>query len=609
MRGSGSARGAQTTATRIAACLAAAVTIVSAGPSESLAAGLDGPLRTLAQERGRVAGAAVGIAPLQGDPLYAQTLAAEYSSVTAENEMKWATLQPSEGNFDFSKGDTLVAFADTHGMRVRGHTLAWHEQLPAWVTGKPCDRQTMIAVLQSHITTVVSHFAGKVDAWDVVNEAVGEDGQLRPNIWLTCIGSDYVDLAFQWARQADPNAALYYNDYGIESFTGVTQPHASGVHQLLGDLRGRGVPVDGVGLQGHLGLDAPSQSQLEDALGRYRSLGLRTAFTELDVRVPVNGLGEASNTDLVRQQRVYRRVAAACAGDVSCDEITTWGFTDNHSWIPGRYPGQGAALPFDRQYQPKPAYYGLREGLGEPTALVEVHQAENAPRKDNGDPFSGGWRLRSNGAVRHDVVVSKAGRYRFSIVAQSEQGLVQAPAHMRVYLDGVLLGEVDASTTSWTVHAFEADTTVGTHELAIAFTNDAFTADGDRNLLVDRTTVSPVLLGRELPLASAGQAIGDDWSLPAGGRVGSPFSVEESGTYTFVLRVRVSGAASAPIRLLVDGADVGGAVANATLQTYELTVPLQGGHHHVVVQHGGVTGALLVRSLGTGTAGAPSPTS
>jgi hypothetical protein len=344
----------------------------------------------------------------------------------------------------------------------------------------------MAGVLRNHVTTQVAHFAGRVQSWDVVNEAVDADGDLIRNVWLRCIGPDYIDLAFQWAHAADPSADLFYNDFRAESFSGAGRDHALGVHRLLTGLRERGVPVHGMGLQGHLSTWAPSSDELRHALSRYRALGLKTVFSELDVRLKLL-LGMASDSDLAKQKEIYRRVAGACRADLSCEGVTTWGFTDRYSWVPNRYPGYGAALPFDRLYRPKPAYQGLREGITAPGPLIHTFEAETATRQDNGELLRGAWRLERNGSIAHVADYEHAGAYRFNIRAKGEQGLFPDAARMRVYLDGVQLGMRDVSSEEFRWYEFRGEVTAGSHELAIAFTNDAQDFLSDRNLVLDKT--------------------------------------------------------------------------------------------------------------------------
>jgi endo-1,4-beta-xylanase len=316
----------------------------------------DPPLRASAPAQHLLVGAAVTIDPLRDDARYRHTLATEYDAVTPENAMKWTTIHPAAGRYDFGPADMIVRFARHHDMAVRGHTLVWYREVPSWITQRSWTRPELERVLRDHIHEVVGRYRGRVDQWDVVNEAVDDHGALRDNVWRRVIGPRYVDLAFRWAHEADPGAKLFYNDYGIET----PGAKADAVHALVRGLKRRGVPIDGVGIQAHeQTADAPSRSGVRTALASYAQLGLDVGITELDVAVPV----PADAEHLRRQAAVYRHVLDACLAVPRCTTLVTWGFTDRHSWVPGDVAGSGDALPFDREYRPKPALETLRAGV------------------------------------------------------------------------------------------------------------------------------------------------------------------------------------------------------------------------------------------------------
>jgi endo-1,4-beta-xylanase len=211
-------------------------------------------------------------------------------------------------------------------------------------------------VLRGHITTVVGRYRGRIAAWDVVNEAIEEDGTLRDTFWLRIIGPEYIDMAFQWAHEADPDALLFYNDYASEGLG----RKSDAVYALVQDMLERDVPIHGVGLQSHLVLTSPPV--FKDVLAnikRLSDLGLLVHVTEMDVRMR----GEPTEARLERQARVYSAFLEACLEAENCTAFVLWGFTDRHSWIPGERPGWGSALIFDESYQPKPAYEAMREAL------------------------------------------------------------------------------------------------------------------------------------------------------------------------------------------------------------------------------------------------------
>ncbi len=310
-------------------------------------------LRAAARRRGRGVGTALAAPTASTDPRELALVARDYSSVTPENAMKWDLVHPAPDRYDFSAADAIVTFARAHHLTVRGHTLVWHRSLPAWLTDGHFDREQLIAILRDHIHTVVGHFRGQVQQWDVVNEPLNATGPgLRDDLWSRGIGPDYLALAFRFAHEADPNAQLYVNEFG----TDVTNRKSTALLHEVRALRTTGVPVDGVGFQMHRNLGrSESAAAITANLDRFSTAGLRIWITELDValRTPV----EPGALD--RQAVVYRDTIRACLAVVRCDGVTTWGFTDRHSWIPAAQPGHGAALPFDEQLQPKPAYEAM----------------------------------------------------------------------------------------------------------------------------------------------------------------------------------------------------------------------------------------------------------
>jgi endo-1,4-beta-xylanase len=332
----------------------------TSGTLDPVPAEPDVPLRDLADERGIGIGAAVGgslvLPESQADP-YAATLAREFNVMTAENDMKHGPLRPSRDEFRFDRADALVAFAERNGMRVRGHTLVWHGQLAQWLTNGTWTPEEAREQLRDHITTVVTHFRGRVAAWDVLNEAIEGDGSRRTTFWSENVGPDYIETAFRLAHEADPDAELFYNDYGMEGINA----KSNAAFEMLEDFVERGVPVHGVGFQSHFTAgQLPSRGELLQNFARFADLGLRIHITELDIRMRT----PASAQDLQTQANDYARVVDVCLETPACDMIVLWGFTDAASWIPGTFQGWGQALIFDEDYDPKPAYWAVHEGLG-----------------------------------------------------------------------------------------------------------------------------------------------------------------------------------------------------------------------------------------------------
>jgi endo-1,4-beta-xylanase len=262
--------------------------------------------------------------------------------VTPENEMKWDTTERSRGSFNFGPADQIVSHATAHGQRVRGHTLVWHSQLPGWVSGIT-DANTLRTVMNNHITTEMSHFKGKIYAWDVVNEAFadGGSGQHRSSVFQNVLGNGFIEEAFRTARSADPAAKLCYNDYSIENWT---DAKTQGVYRMVRDFKARGVPIDCVGFQSHFGAGGPPAS-FQTTLANFAALGVDVQITELDI-------AQAPTT-------AYANTVRACMNVARCKGITVWGIRDSDSWRSGENP-----LLFDRNGNKKPAYQAALSALG-----------------------------------------------------------------------------------------------------------------------------------------------------------------------------------------------------------------------------------------------------
>jgi len=311
------------------------------------------------------------------EPGYAQTVAAQFNQVIAENEMKWEAIEPEPGVFDFTRADAIVSFARDNGMQVRGHTLVWHSQLPAWVealTGADAVREAMTR----HIQTVVAHyrdtFPGIVVAWDVVNEALnvmqGQMGGMvvyRDSVFYRELGEGFIAEAFQIARATDPDALLFYNDFGVEGTLGAK---STGTYDMLSALVAAGVPVDGMGFQMHTGpLDqGPNADDFAANVARYEALGLQVEVTEMDVTLCAVG-GNVLGFELQRYR--FNRILGACFASPACRSISLWGLADPNSWLNDTGCVQGmlvldtepAPLAFDAAYQRKPAWWGVYDAL------------------------------------------------------------------------------------------------------------------------------------------------------------------------------------------------------------------------------------------------------
>ena len=294
-------------------------------------------------------------------PAEVALLKRHFASITAENVMKWSTLQPTEGSFNFGPADKIVSFAQANGFIVYGHTLCWHNQVPDWVFrdgNGPASKELVLQRLRTHITTVMTHFNGKVYGWDVVNEAI-DDGSAtyKNNNWYQACGSDYIFEAFETAREADPSVKLFYNDY---SATNATKREK--IYTLLSELKAQNL-VDGMGLQGHWNINDPSDDLISAAFNRYKSLGVELRITELDVSIYPNSSdpqGEYTSDIALKQAIAYGRffrLFRQYKDDIT--GVTTWGMADNHTWL-DNFPVTGRKnypLLFDINLVPKQAYF------------------------------------------------------------------------------------------------------------------------------------------------------------------------------------------------------------------------------------------------------------
>ena len=364
----------------LSACQASTPTAGTTGPSS--AAPASGGLKSAFREAFTIGAALAPQQFTESDTASVSLIRREFNSITSENVLKWERVHPQPDRYDFAPPDAYVAFGERHGMFIVGHTLVWHSQTPRWVfqnaQGQPLTRDELLARMKDHISTVVGRYKGRIKGWDVVNEALNEDGTLRQSPWYRIIGPDYIEKAFQFAREADPNAQLYYNDYNLDY-----PAKRDGAVRLIRSLQERGVRIDGVGSQAHHKLTTPTVAQIDSSLRMLGATGVKVHITELDVDMLPQATrnatadvsvraGAAPNLDpykaglpdsmqqahAKRYEDVFRVYLAH--KDV-IDRITFWGVADHDSWlngwpVPGRtnYP-----LLFDRQNKPKPAYQRL----------------------------------------------------------------------------------------------------------------------------------------------------------------------------------------------------------------------------------------------------------
>ena len=324
----------------------------------SLGASHPTTLREAAERPGILIGTAVRPG-LFSEAQYSATLAREFNMIEPEDAMKWWVVRRNPQFFDFEPGDKVIAFARAHGMKVRGHCLVWDHNNPEWLAQRKLSPAQASELLQQHIIRVMQHYAGHVFAWDVVNEALDENGQFKdspwynqPGIGFANRGAAYVEQAFRFAHAADPKALLFYNDNGAEGMTRKSEA----VYEMVKGFRRRGVPIDGVGLQMHISRLDFDASGVATNIARLTALGLQVHITEMDISLPMQGDGTAAKEDIVRQAELYRAIVRGCLQNPGCTAIQTWGFTDKYSWIGSHTRGKrGDALLFDRSYLAKPS--------------------------------------------------------------------------------------------------------------------------------------------------------------------------------------------------------------------------------------------------------------
>ena len=337
------------------------------------------------------------------DGVYSKLIPSQFNTITAENIMKWGNIRPAQDRYRFEPADSFVEYGERHGMFIVGHTLVWHSQTPRWVFqgdgGAELTRDGLLERMRDHINTVVGRYKGRVHGWDVVNEALNDDGSLRDSPWRRIIGDDFILKAFEYAHAADPDAELYYNDYGIEN-----RPKRRGAVRILRQLLEADIPVTGVGIQNHCSMEWPTAQLLDEAIAEYGALGIKVMITELDVDVlPRRQRGGPVSADIARgegyddalnpyrdglpdemQERLARRYAEIFSvylkhADV-LSRVTFWGVTDATSWL-NNFPIRGRTnypLLFDRQDKPKPAYHALIE-------LAASTRAQDATEEGQGE--------------------------------------------------------------------------------------------------------------------------------------------------------------------------------------------------------------------------------
>ena len=339
--------------------------LLGAGLSSSFA---DETIRDLAKERGRFIGTILNSEWFNDaiEPEFEEIHKTQFNVVVAENEMKFDATVPRENEFNFTKGDKMVEYAQANGLRVRGHALAWHSQVPGWVNNYSGQKEKLLSVLKNHIDSVVGHWKGKVAEWDVVNEAINDDynhdWRSTGSVWYEGIGPEFLDSAFVWAHAADPDAELCYNDYAVE--WGINEGSKAGfVLEQVKRWKANGIPITCVGTQTHIEIAHETTPQNVRAFAKaLAELDVTLNITELDIGFPKGSAGKLTAADYEKQGHLYRQFMDVFLEEPNMGEFVIWGLTDAHSWL-DEQQGKTEGLLYDKQYKPKPAYDSIMVSL------------------------------------------------------------------------------------------------------------------------------------------------------------------------------------------------------------------------------------------------------
>lgn len=317
-----------------------------------------------------------------GDPGAAAIVRGQFNTVTAENAMKWVWIHPEPDRYDFGPADRFVEFGEKNSMFIVGHTLVWHDQIPSWTfkdgAGRLLNRDAMLARMHDHIATVVGRYKGQVKGWDVVNEALTDEGELRRSPWVETIGEDFIAKAFEFAHQTDPAAELYYNDFSLDK-----PAKRDACVRLVRDLKARGLRLDAVGIQGHWGMDYPTTENLDAFINAIAALGIKVLVTEMDLDILpaaweyegadismrvelqkglnpyVDGLPESAERKFTDRYAELFSILLRHTGSIG--RVTFWGVYDKTSWL-NDWPVRGRTsypLFFGRDYLPKPVLHAV----------------------------------------------------------------------------------------------------------------------------------------------------------------------------------------------------------------------------------------------------------
>jgi len=313
-------------------------------------------LNSLAKTAGKIYFGSATDNPELTDTAYVAILSENtmFGQITPGNSWKWDATEPEQGVFTFTDGDVILDLAQSNGQLLRGHNCVWYNQLPSWVTSGTFTADELSEIVANHCSTLVGHYKGDTYSFDIINEPLNDDGTFRSDVFSNVLGTQYIPIALNAARQADPDTKLYINDYNIEN----AGAKATAMMNLVSELKANGTPVDGVGLQGHF-IVGEVPTTFQQTLESFTALGVEVAITELDIRMTL----PSTDALLAQQQTDYENVIAACMAVEGCVGMTVWDYTDKYRWVPSTFAGQGAACPWDENLVTKPAYNGIVTAL------------------------------------------------------------------------------------------------------------------------------------------------------------------------------------------------------------------------------------------------------
>lgn len=484
------------------------------------------------------------------DAPFGRVVGTDYHLAGTENALKFSALHPGSNTYSFASADAILDHAAEHGQLSRGHTLLWHGSVPSWVTNTPRTSAELQAIAYDHIDTVVGRYRDRLFCWDVVNEAFNDNGTMRSTLWYDAPGigyagqgTKYIEEAFKRARAADPDCELIYNDYSAET----DNAKSDAIYAMAQDFKARGVPLDGIGFQFHLS-GTPSISSMRANFQRFSDLGLKLHITELDVRVAVDSNGVATASALDAQADTYFSVVGAALAFSRTSVVQLWGFSDKYSWIPAFAPGYGAALPLDKSFNRKPAWWALWDVLANQAEALTVAalSAGDASALITGTSFSAGSARNFQANASNDFItlaanVPYAGQYavRVGVRKNSASGTFQLAVTRAPGGAFEALGAAQdtyASATAYAELSLGDFTFTGAGVNAFRFTVLGKNASStDYDLAIDYLRLTPTGAdGNQAPSLTAL----DDQAVDEGGRVGPlAFAVSDRETVESALTV------------------------------------------------------------------------